>query len=50
MIGGGLGLKALLAGGAKGGAGRNILAWAARNPIKTAAAGDMAYGTGLRRG
>jgi hypothetical protein len=50
MIGGGLGLKALLAGGAKGGVGRNLLAWAARNPIKTAAAGDMAYGTGYGAG
>jgi hypothetical protein len=50
MIGGGLGLRALLAGGAKGGVGRNVLAWAARNPIKAAAAGDTAYGTAYGAG
>jgi hypothetical protein len=49
MIGGGLGLRALLSWRGKGRLGATILAWAARNPIKTAAAGDMAYGTATVR-
>jgi len=40
---GGLGLNAGLRAGAKGGVGRNLLAWAARNPMKATALGDTGY-------
>jgi hypothetical protein len=50
MLGGGLGARALLSAGAKGGAGRDLLAWALRNPIKSAAAGDTLYGAGYGAG
>jgi hypothetical protein len=50
MIGGGTALNALLRGGATSGAARNLAAWALRNPIKAAAAGDAAYGTAYGAG
>lgn len=50
MIGGGMGLKALLAGGAKAGLGRNALAWAARRPKTSMILGDMGYGAAYGAG
>lgn len=50
MIGGGLAMKGALRAGARGGAGRNLLAWASRNPLKAATLGDTAYGAAYGAG